>query len=209
VAVAFRWGEASVGDAIVLDTVSADEAASGLQKVWWLLLADGVLSLLIGFMVLSWRHQTLYVLAYFLGAWLCVIGVLQMVSGFRAISSRWPYAVMGLVALGAGIATLVWPHITLFIIAMILGWTLLLWGIFDVVGAFLTRTVPHWWLGIVKGLVLFGLGVWAIRHPGNALTVLITVFGITAVFWGAIELVGAFYARHARTKLRRAADEAA
>jgi uncharacterized membrane protein HdeD (DUF308 family) len=189
---------------IVMDEATATEAAAGLERVWWLLLADGILSLLIGFLVLSWRHQTLYVLAYFLGAWLCVIGVLQLVSGIRAFSTRWPYAVMGLVAVGAGIATLVWPHITLFVIATILGWTLMLWGIFDVVGAFLRHEVPHWWLGIIKGVVLFALGIWAVRHPGNALTVLIVVFGVTCVFWGAIELVAAFFARHARKNLEKA-----
>ena len=190
---------------IVMDEATATEAAAGLERVWWLLLADGVISLLIGFLVLSWRHQTLYVLAYFLGAWLCVIGVLQLISGIRSFSTRWPYAVMGLVALGAGIATLVWPHITLYVIATILGWTLMLWGIFDVVGAFLRHEVPHWWLGIIKGVVLFALGIWAVRHPGNALTVLIVVFGITCVFWGAIELVAAFFARHAKRSLEKAA----
>jgi len=189
---------------IVMDEATATEAAAGLERVWWVLLADGVISLLIGFLVLSWRHQTLYVLAYFLGAWLCVIGVLQLISGLRAFSTRWPYAVMGLVALGAGIATLVWPHITLYVIATILGWTLMLWGIFDVVGAFLRHEVPHWWLGIIKGVVLFALGIWAVRHPGNALTVLIVVFGITCVFWGAIELVAAFFARHAKRSLEKA-----
>jgi len=189
---------------IVMDEATATEAAAGLERVWWLLLADGVISLLIGFLVLSWRHQTLYVLAYFLGAWLCVIGVLQLISGIRSFSTRWPYAVMGLVALGAGIATLVWPHITLYVIATILGWTLMLWGIFDVVGAFLRHEVPHWWLGIIKGVVLFALGIWAVRHPGNALTVLIVVFGITCVFWGAIELVAAFFARHAKRSLEKA-----
>jgi uncharacterized membrane protein HdeD (DUF308 family) len=193
---------------IVMDTATAEDTASGLHKVWWLLLADGVISLLIGFLVLSWRHQTLFVLAYFLGAWLCVVGVIQFVSGVRALSTRWPSAVMGLVALGAGIATLVWPHITLYVIALILGWTLLLWGIFDVIGAFINREVPHWWLGIVKGVVLFALGVWAIRHPGNALTALIVIFGITCVFFGAIELVAAFYARHAGKTLEHKAAAA-
>jgi uncharacterized membrane protein HdeD (DUF308 family) len=192
----------------VMDEATATEAAAGLERVWWLLLADGIISLIIGFLVLSWRHQTLYVLAYFLGAWLCVIGILQLISGIRSFSSRWPYALMGLVALGAGIATLVWPHITLYVIALILGWTLMLWGIFDVIGAFLRHEVPHWWLGIIKGVVLFALGVWAIRHPGNALTVLIVVFGITCVFWGAMELVAAFFARHARRNLEKAVSGA-
>ncbi|HEV3329152.1 MAG TPA: HdeD family acid-resistance protein [Acidimicrobiales bacterium] len=190
--------------AIVMDEATATEAAEGLERIWWLLLADGILSLVIGFLVLSWRQQTLQVLAYFLGAWLCVIGVLQLVSGIRALKTRWPYALMGLVALGAGIATLAWPHVTLYVLATILGWTLMLWGIFDVIGAFLRREVPHWWLGIIKGVVLLALGIWAIRHPGNALTVLITVFGVTCVFWGAVELVAAFFARHAKRNLDRA-----
>jgi uncharacterized membrane protein HdeD (DUF308 family) len=194
--------------AIVMDEATAAEAAEGLERIWWVLLADGVLSLIIGFLVLSWRQQTLQVLAYFLGAWLCVIGVLQLVSGIRAFTTRWPYALMGLVAVGAGIATLVWPHITLYVLATILGWTLMLWGIFDVIGAFLRHEVPHWWLGIIKGIVLFALGLWAIRHPGNALTVLISVFAITCVVWGAFELVAAFFARHAKRNLDKAITEA-
>ena len=67
-----------------MDTATAEDAATGLEKIWWLLLIDGIVSLLIGFMVLSWKHQTLFVLAYFLGAWLCVIGIIQLVSGIRA-----------------------------------------------------------------------------------------------------------------------------
>jgi uncharacterized membrane protein HdeD (DUF308 family) len=186
---------------IYMDEATAEETASALEKIWWLMLIDGIVSLAIGFLALSWRHQTLYALAYFLGAWLCLIGVLQLVSGFAAIRVRWPHALMGLVTLGAGVATLVWPHITLYVIATILGWTLLLWGIIDIFSAFLSRGVPHWWLGIVKGAILIALGVWATRHPGNALTVLVVVFGISCVFWGILELIAALFARHAKKAL--------
>ncbi|HEY8081127.1 MAG TPA: DUF308 domain-containing protein [Acidimicrobiales bacterium] len=193
---------------VYFDSATADETASALQKIWWLMLIDGIVSLLIGFLVLSWRHQTLFVLAYFFGAWLCFIGVLQLVSGFAALRVRWPHALMGLVSLGAGIATLVWPHVTLYVIATILGWTLLLWGLIDIFGSFLSREVPHWWIGIIKGVVLIALGVWAIRHPGNALTVLVVVFGISCVFWGIVEVIAAFFARHARASLLHARSSA-
>jgi uncharacterized membrane protein HdeD (DUF308 family) len=187
-----------------MDAASADETAGALERIWWLMLIDGVISLIIGFLALSWRKETLTVLAIFLGAWLCVIGVLQLVSGFASIRVRWPHALMGLVSLGAGIATLVWPDVTLYVLATILGWTLLLWGIIDIFGAFLSREVPHWWLGIIKGVVLIALGVWAIRHPGNALNVLIVVFGVSCVFWGILELIAGFFARHARKSIERA-----
>jgi uncharacterized membrane protein HdeD (DUF308 family) len=194
---------------LMMDEATASEAADDLEKVWWLLLVDGIISLVIGFLVLSWKEQSLFVLAYFLGAWLCVVGVIQLISGIRAFSTRWPYALTGVVALGAGIATLVWPHVTLFVLAMILGWTLLLWGIFDVVGASLRHEVPHWWIGLIKGVVLFALGIWAVRHPGHALTVSIAIFGIACVFWGAMELVAAFFARHARKHLDESIARAA
>jgi uncharacterized membrane protein HdeD (DUF308 family) len=189
---------------IYMDAATAEETASALEKIWWLMLIDGLLSLLIGFLVLSWRQETLTVLAYFLGAWLCLIGILQLVTGFAAFKVRWPQALMGVVSLAAGIATLAWPHATLYVLATILGWTLLLWGISDIFGAFLTREVPHWWVGLIKGVVIIALGIWALRHPGNALNVLIVVFGISCVFWGLLELIGAFFARHARKTIANA-----
>jgi len=194
---------------IYMDTATADEAAGALEKIWWLMLLDGIFSLLIGFLVLTWTHQTLTALAYFLGIWLCVMGVLQLVSGLAALKVRWPHALMGVITLLAGIYTLANPHKTLHAIAWVLGWILLLWGIMEIVSAFLNKALHHWWIGIIKGLVLFALGIWALRHPGNALTVLVVVFGITCVFWGAVEMIAAFYARHAKKVLDEARAKAA
>jgi uncharacterized membrane protein HdeD (DUF308 family) len=194
---------------IYMDTATADEAASALEKIWWLMLLDGIFSLLIGFLVLSWTHQTLTVLGVFLGIWLVVMGILQLASGLMAFKVRWPHALMGVISLGVGIYTLANPHKTLNALAWGLGWILLLWGIAEIVSAFLNMETRHWWLGIIKGLVFFALGIWAIRHPGHALTVMVVVFGVTCVFWGAMELVAAFFARHAKKSLEAARTKAA
>jgi uncharacterized membrane protein HdeD (DUF308 family) len=157
----------------------------------------------IGFLALSWRHETLKVLAVFLGIWLLVVGLVQLASAFAAIRDRWLYAVAGLLTAAVGVVTIFWPHITLFVIAMLLAWTLLVWGILYIVASLLSREVPHWWIGLIKGIVLILLGVWAIRHPGNALTVLVVVFGLACVFWGILELIAGVVARHAGREWER------
>ena len=185
------------------DLEQGDAAARALHKVWWLFLVDGIISLVIGFLALSWRHETLTALAIFLGIWLLVVGVVQFASAFAAIRERWLYAVAGFLTAAVGVVTIVWPHITLFVIAMLLAWTLLVWGIIYIVASLMSREVPHWWIGLIKGIVLILLGVWAIRHPGNALTVLVVVFGLACVLWGILELIAGVVARHAGREWER------
>ena len=180
-----------------------DAAAEALRRVWWLYVIDGIISLVIGFLALSWRHETLKVLAVFLGIWLLVVGLVQLASAFAAIRDRWLYAVAGLLTAAVGVVTIFWPHITLFVIAMLLAWTLLVWGILYIVASLVSREVSHWWIGLIKGIVLILLGVWAIRHPGNALTVLVVVFGLACVFWGILELIAGVVARHAGREWER------
>ena len=42
--------------------------------------------------------------------------------------------------------------------------------------------------------------MWALAQPKTTLVVLVTVIGIWAVFWGVLEIVAAFFMRHARKR---------
>ncbi|MGH9205442.1 MAG: HdeD family acid-resistance protein, partial [Acidimicrobiales bacterium] len=114
-------------------------------------------------------------------------------------SHRWLYVVAGVVSIGAGIIGLVWPGITLLVLAVIIGWTLLFWGVADLVQSLSNRkTVQFWWAILIRGVVSILLGIWALRHPGDALLVFVAVIGIWSVVFGIIEVIGAFEMRHAR-----------
>ena len=59
----------------------------------------------------------------------------------------------------------------------------------------LQREVDH--VARVAGLIAVALGFLCIRHPGAPLTALVVLIGILAIVFGAVEVVGAFSARHA------------
>ena len=181
------------------EVAAGDQLATILEKMWGWYLTGGILSLVFGFVVLSYKSATLYAIAYFAGAFFIAIGVFQLVGAFSSLKERWPYLVMGVVSAGAGIALFVWPKETLYVVTPILiGWVLLFWGIVDIITSLMNRRLQYGWPFLLRGIVSILLGVWAIRHPGNALTVLVVVIGLWAILMGTIEIIGAFQARHAR-----------
>ncbi len=91
----------------------------------------------------------------------------------------------------------VWPHITIFIVAVLVGWGFLVLGIFDIVNSIRYHYLPYWWAYLIRGIVAVALGFLCIRHPGAPLTALVVLIGILAIVFGAVEVIGAFSARHA------------
>lgn len=180
------------------EMAAGDQLAAQMEKMWGWYLAGGIVSLLFGFFVLSYKHTTLFGLAYFAGAYFVAVGLFQLVGSFRAARHRWLYLVMGVISIGAGIVCLVWPTVTLFVVAVLIGWVLLFWGITDLVNSLSNRHLPYWWVYLIRGIVSILLGIWALRHPGDALVVLVVVVGLWSILYGTIEIIGAFAARHAR-----------
>ena len=80
---------------------------------------------------------------------------------------------------------------------MIIGWAFLVLGIFDIIESIRHHTVPYWWAYLLRGILAVAVGFLCIRHPGAPLTALVVLLGILAIVFGAVEIVGAFSARHA------------
>ena len=70
-------------------------------------------------------------------------------------------------------------------------------GIFDIVNSIRYHYLPYWWAYLIRGIIAVALGFLCIRHPGAPLTALVVLIGIGAILFGAVELIGAFSARHA------------
>ncbi len=173
------------------------------DRAWVVLLVGGILTVLFGAFVLTFRHASLYALTYFYGAWAILVGVVHLIDAATTKQSRWPSELVGTLAIGAGIAAIGWPHITLYVVATLLGWLLLVRGLIEIVAAFLNfGTEETWWVGLLKGLVLLILAVWALRHPGHTLTVLIVVLGISSILSGIFEIADAALLRGAARRER-------
>jgi uncharacterized membrane protein HdeD (DUF308 family) len=107
----------------------------------WLLLAEGVLGLLAGLVVLFWPGETALVLVYVISAWAIFTGLLKVIMAIsfrRQIENWWLMGLGGALSVlfgvilgflpGAGLLTLVW---LVGIYALILGLALIVLGFLD------------------------------------------------------------------------------
>ena len=185
------------------NVLSDDEIAVGdvvstqLEKMWGWYLAGGIIGMIFGFFVISYRHASVYAIVYLASAFFIVGGLFELIGGLRAARQRWPLIIFGVIWIGAGIVGFVWPHITIFIVAILVGWSFLVLGIFDIVNSIRYHYLPYWWAYLIRGIIAVALGFLCIRHPGAPLTALVVLIGIGAIVFGAVELIGAFSARHA------------
>jgi uncharacterized membrane protein HdeD (DUF308 family) len=172
-----------------------DVVSTQLEKMWGWYLAGGIISMIFGFFVISYRHASVYAIIYLASGFFIAVGLFEIVAGIRAARQRWPLLVFGVIWVGAGIVGFVWPHITIFIVAVLVGWGFLVLGIFDIVNSIRYHYLPYWWAYLIRGIVAVALGFLCIRHPGAPLTALVVLIGIGAIVFGAVEVVGAFSAR--------------
>ncbi len=180
------------GDIAVGDVVSAQ-----LEKMWGWYLVWGIIAMIFGFFVISYRHASVYAIIYLASGFFIVGGLFEIIGAARIARQRWLHLVFGLIWIGAGIVGFVWPHITIFIVAVLVGWGFLVLGIFDIIDSIRNHYLPYWWAYLIRGIIAVALGFLCIRHPGAPLTALVVLIGILAIVFGAVEILGAFSARHA------------
>jgi uncharacterized membrane protein HdeD (DUF308 family) len=186
------------------NTLTTDDIAVGdvvseqLEKMWGWYLAGGIISMIFGFFVISYRHASVYAIIYLASGFFIAAGLFEIIAGVRAARQRWPLLVFGVIWVAAGIVGFVWPHITIFIVAILVGWGFLVLGIFDIINSIRYHYLPYWWAYLIRGIIAVALGFLCIRHPGAPLTALVVLIGILAIVFGAVEVIGAFSARHAK-----------
>ena len=180
------------------DIAVGDVVSTQLEKMWGWYLAGGIISMIFGFFVISYRHASVYAIIYLASGFFIAGRPLRdhrrHPGGAAALAHC---SIFGVIWVGAGIVGFVWPHITIFIVAVLVGWGFLVLGIFDIVNSIRYHYLPYWWAYLIRGIIAVALGFLCIRHPGAPLTALVVLIGILAIVFGAVEVIGAFSARHA------------
>jgi uncharacterized membrane protein HdeD (DUF308 family) len=188
----------AIATVITDDDIAIGDAVSiQLEKMWGWYLVGGIFSMIFGMFVISYRHASVYAIIYLASGFFIAVGVFEIVGSMRMARQRWLHLVFGLIWIGAGVVGFVWPHITIFIVAVLIGWAFLVLGIFDIIDSIRNHFLPYWWAYLVRGIIVVAIGFLCIRHPGAPLTALVVLIGIAAILFGAVEVIGAFSARHA------------
>jgi uncharacterized membrane protein HdeD (DUF308 family) len=178
-------------------TTGAERRAVAMElgRIWWVLLWLGIVWVLFGMLVLSYRVGSLLALAVLAGVTFILGGVAELLAATRAPSWRWLYALAGIVSIVAGVVAFVWPGMTLFVLAIVLSWYLVVMGIVHVVASLAGPKGDWWWMTLLLGIAEFLLGAWAAGYPGRSLLVFVNLVGFYALIHRLTEIFGAFTLR--------------
>jgi uncharacterized membrane protein HdeD (DUF308 family) len=183
-----------------------DEISDYAGKAAWFYLVAGVLTVLFGAVVLSlvldWVG--LFTVALFVGVFLIAWGLVHLLGALVDRPPHWVWhTIGGVLAVGAGILAIAWPDVTLFILAKIIGWSLIVWGILELLSAFATYGLRHWWLYLVRGLASIALGFLALDRQHATLYFVVTLLGAFVIIWGVTDIVIAFMLHGAKARWQR------
>src|SRR5205085_12620014 len=134
-----------------------DTVVRTLNQNWWLVLLQGVLSVVLGVLALAWPGVTLGELILLWGLFALLNGVVDVVSALGAAASHrsWGWHLAGgLFGILAGLAILRWPGLSaLFVLYLVPIWAILM-GIVRLVGAIADHeALPHAWMVALAGAV--------------------------------------------------------
>jgi uncharacterized membrane protein HdeD (DUF308 family) len=172
-------------------------------RYWWVIVVAGVSWLLIAWLVLRADIGSLAAVGVLIGCVLLVAGVNE--AGLAAmVDGGWRvlhYVVAALFVL-AGLWAFLRPIDTFFALASVLGLVLFFAGAFEIArGVASRRENPYWWIGLVGGVLLLLLAVWASRADPAATiarrTFLILFWvGAMALLRGVTQIMLGFALRH-------------
>ena len=168
-----------------------------IAKEWWLFAVLGVVSLVCGVLAIVYPDVTLLAVGIIFGFYLLMAGVFELVEAIVGDpASRALSAIVGIVALIAGLICLRRPGDSLLALVVVLGAYLIVTGVARLVRAF--ASVEHRGLSLLSAVVDLILGILILSWPDESLVTLAVFFGISLIFRGVFALVAAFQLRKLR-----------
>ncbi|MGZ4746675.1 MAG: HdeD family acid-resistance protein [Oryzihumus sp.] len=171
------------------------QAARQVSLLWWVPLLSGLVSVLVGLLILvtDWAVKGLVVVV---GLLFLIHGVALVFSPVFARESRGEQVLAGILEVLAGVVLLAWPAPTFLVLAEFAGIWLVLAGGFHLVTSVARRhALPAWGLAAAVGAVELLLGLWVVRRPEVTLSLVVVVLGLWAVLTGVLQCVLAFEVR--------------
>ena len=174
-------------------TMAMPQLTRQLASNWWALALRGCLSILVGVLALTKPGATLAALVLLIGAWMFVDGVFAIMAALRGMrrGDRWGWMlVSGILGIVAGIIVFRTPATG----ALVLLWLVAFWaithGITEIAaGIKLRKIIEKEWLLILAGALSLALGIYVLLRPGVGLLLVVTWFGVYALFAGILMLM--------------------
>lgn len=165
---------------------------------WGLFVLQGLATVMFGVVALFFPGLDLASLLLFFAVYVTVVGVVELVHGFRDLgkSAHWWFSlVVGMVMVGAGVYLVRNMAMEVSEFLVLVGALVLAKGVADLyVAGFFTRDADHRWLWVVSGVVGVVAGVMLWRYPVVADLDFVWVMGTYALVVGSVGLAHAMRA---------------
>jgi uncharacterized membrane protein HdeD (DUF308 family) len=167
-----------------------------LTRNWWVFVLRGVAALLFGVLAFTRPGITLEVLVLLFAFWAIFDGVFALIASAGAAEAHepwWPFVLIGLLGVAAGVVTLRWPGITALALLLVIAYWSIFRGIIEIVAAVRLRNMIQGepWL-ILSGIASIAFGVLLVIYPGSGLLAVIWLIGLYAVIFGVALLMLGF-----------------
>ena len=182
-----------------VDVMETEEGAlKAISKTWGVLLFLGLLSIVIGIVIMAWPGKTVVVVAVILAIWLVVSGIFEIVRGFgRGLSGgmRALLFIGGVLSLILGLFAFRGfvvedsPLDAVWLLALFVAINFIFSGIGQLFTAGEVKEGRGW--NIFGGIVSLLLGIIILVVPGDVV-LLAWIFGIFVVISGIMLVVSAF-----------------
>jgi uncharacterized membrane protein HdeD (DUF308 family) len=193
------------------DTDPMTERLSQVAGSPGLSLGAGVLSIVIGVLILAWPGATIVVIAILFAIQVIIAGVLQIVAAFSAdggAGSRVLLGLLGALSILVGLLCLRAPLQTAVALGLLIGAVWVVGGVIGFVHAVgAERGGARGW-AIVSAVISVIAGVVVLVYPGMSIVVLTWLLGIVLVVNGAVLVARAFALRRSGRHAGRAAAPA-
>jgi uncharacterized membrane protein HdeD (DUF308 family) len=167
--------------------------------LWGLFVLQGLATVMFGVVALFFPGLTLASLASLFAVYVTVVGVVELVHGFRDLgrSSSWWYSLLvGVVLLGVGVYLVRNPAIELSAFLVLVGALVLARGVGDLfVAAFYSSKSEHQLLWVISGVVGVVAGILLWRYPVVSGLDFVWVLGLYALLAGSVGLAQVARAR--------------
>jgi uncharacterized membrane protein HdeD (DUF308 family) len=166
---------------------------------WWLVLIQGIVTLILGLFFLYRPYGTLFVLVTFLGAYWFVSGIIGLISLFWDRTNLGMKLLFGILGLLAGLAILSYPLYSAFVVPFIFIIMIGVWGLIMGFVAVFGAFKGGGWGAAIIGILLIIFGLLILANPYITLAVLPFILGVFGIGGGIAAIIGSFMLRSSQS----------
>lgn len=114
------------------------------DPMWVVLLIGGIISIILGSIILAWPDLTARVVLFLIGAWALIVGLINLMWAIKVrkneeVTGKGIHALFGIVGISFGLIAIAWPEETATTLIVIIGILIAIMGILLMVAGFMSR----------------------------------------------------------------------